>query len=122
MKVKLQIKTVELDNNSMHSEIHAIKKIKENFISYKYIDEFGRTELEIYSDSIFINRFGKINSSLVLKKNSKTSFSYQTNSFNCTFDVSTKNLFINQNGFKCSYSIFQEKSLINNISISIYEI
>jgi uncharacterized beta-barrel protein YwiB (DUF1934 family) len=122
MKVKLQIKTTELDNNSMYSEIHAIKKIEENFISYKYIDEFGRTELEIYSDSIFINRFGKINSSLVLKKDSKTSFNYKTNSFNCTFDISTKNLLINQNGFKCSYSIFQEKSLINNISISIYEI
>ncbi|WP_163470170.1 DUF1934 family protein [Fusobacterium sp. IOR10] len=121
MKVKLKIKTTELDNQTIHSEIHAIKKIKENFISYKYIDEFGRTELEIYSDSIFINRFGKINSSLILKKDLKTSFNYETNSFNCKFDISTKNLTIDQNGFKCSYSIFQEKSLINNISISIHE-
>lgn len=121
MKVKLFIKTTELNNQTINSEILAIKKINKSSISYKYIDEFGRTELEMFSNSISINRFGKINSSLILKKNLNTSFQYKTNYFVSEFNVSTKDLLISNNGFKCSYSIFQEKALINNISISIYE-
>lgn len=121
MKVKLSIKTAESDNKIMISEILALKKIHKSSTSYKYIDEFGRTELEIFSNSVSIKRFGKINSSLTLRRNLNTSFQYKTNYFDSEFNISTKNLLISNNGFKCSYSIFQEKMLINNIFISIHE-
>ncbi|MFK4785916.1 DUF1934 family protein [Fusobacterium sp. MFO224] len=122
MKVKLFIKTTELDNKTTTSEISAIKKIKGSSIIYKYIDESGKTELEILSDSVIINRFGEIKSSFILKKDSKTSFKYKTSYFSSNLNIITKKLAICSNGFECSYSIFQEETLVNNINISIYEI
>jgi len=122
MKVNLFIKTTESNNKTTAYEVAAIKKINRYSISYRYIDDSGKTKLEIFSNSILINRLGKIKSSFILRKDANTSFEYKTDYFSSNLNIFTKKLVIYPDGFDCSYSIFQEKTLVNNISISIREI
>lgn len=121
MKVKLLIKSEEINCKPIKFETSAIKKINRNSVSYTYIDEFGKTFLEVFPNYVIIEKCGKVNSHFTLKNNSNTSFNYETQYFSSKFEIFTKNLIINTNGFNCFYSIYQEKTLINSISISIHE-
>lgn len=122
MKVKLLIKSEEQNFKPITFETSAIKKINRDSISYIYIDEFGKTFLEVFPNYVIIEKCGKVNSYFTLKNNFNTSFNYETKYFSSKFEIFTKNLIITTNGFNCSYCIYQKKTLINNISISIHEV
>lgn len=122
MKVNLVLKTKELNGDLSKKNIVSLKKINLNSILYTFIDEYGKTSLEIFENSVIIDRSGKINSSIILKKNMPTTCNYKTEYFSSNLNLFTTHLDITELGFETRYVIYQGKEKINEIFLSLSEI
>lgn len=122
MKVSLKIKTFEESNELLEKVVKALKRQEGNYISYTYVDEFGKNIVKIFKDSVIIERRGKIESSLVLKKDCQTELQYISEYLNMNLILFTKKLNIRDEGFESEYVLYQEREIINKIFISIEEL
>lgn len=122
MKVSLKIKTFEESNELLEKVVKALKRQEGNYISYTYVDEFGKNIVKIFKDSVIIERKGKVESSLVLKKDCQTDLQYISEYLNMNLILFTKKLNIRDKGFEGEYVLYQEREIINKIFISIEEL
>ena len=122
MKVSLKIKTFEESNELLEKVVKALKRQEGNYISYTYVDEFGKNIVKIFKDSVIIERRGKVESSLVLKKDCQTDLQYVSEYLNMNLILFTKKLNIRDEGFESEYVLYQEREIINKIFISIEEL
>lgn len=122
MKVSLKIKTFEDSNELLEKVVKALKRQEGNYISYTYVDEFGKNIVKIFKDSVIIERRGKVESSLVLKKDCQTELQYISEYLNMNLILFTKKLNIRDEGFESEYVLYQEREIINKIFISIEEL
>ena len=122
MKVSLKIKTFEESNELLEKVVKALKRQEGNYISYTYVDEFGKNIVKIFKDSVIIERKGKVESSLVLKKDCQTDLQYISEYLNMNLILFTKKLNIRDEGFEGEYVLYQEREIINKIFISIEEL
>ena len=122
MKVSLKIKTFEESNELLEKVVKALKRQEGNYISYTYVDEFGKNIVKIFKDSVIIERRGKVESSLVLKKDCQTELQYISEYLNMNLILFTKKLNIRDEGFESEYILYQEREIINKIFISIEEL
>lgn len=122
MKVSLKIKTFEESNELLEKVVKALKRQEGNYISYTYVDEFGKNIVKIFKDSVIIERKGKIESSFVLKKDCQTELQYISEYLNMNLILFTKKLNIRDEGFESEYVLYQEREIINKIFISIEEL
>lgn len=122
MKVSLKIKTFEESNELLEKVVKALKRQEGNYISYTYVDEFGKNIIKIFKDSVIIERKGKVESSLVLKKDCQTELQYISEYLNMNLILFTKKLNIRDKGFESQYILYQEREIINKIFISIEEL
>ncbi|MCF2612278.1 MULTISPECIES: DUF1934 domain-containing protein [Fusobacterium] len=122
MKVSLKIKTFEESNELLEKVVKALKRQEGNYISYTYVDEFGKNIVKIFKDSVIIERRGKVESSLVLKKDCQTELQYISEYLNMNLILFTKKLNIRDEGFESEYVLYQEREIINKIFISIEEL
>lgn len=122
MKVSLKIKTFEESNELLEKVVKALKRQEGNYISYTYVDEFGKNIVKIFKDSVIIERRGKVESSLVLKKDCQTELQYIGEYLNMNLILFTKKLNIRDEGFESEYVLYQEREIINKIFISIEEL
>lgn len=122
MKVSLKIKTFEESNELLEKVVKALKRQEGNYISYTYVDEFGKNIVKIFKDSVIIERKGKVESSLVLKKDCQTELQYISEYLNMNLILFTKKLNIRDKGFESQYVLYQEREIINKIFISIEEL
>ena len=122
MKVSLKIKTFEERNELLEKVVKALKRQEGNYISYTYVDEFGKNIVKIFKDSVIIERRGKVESSLVLKKDCQTELQYISEYLNMNLILFTKKLNIRDKGFEGEYVLYQEREIINKIFISIEEL
>lgn len=122
MKVSLKIKTFEERNELLEKVVKALKRQEGNCISYTYVDEFGKNIVKIFKDSVIIERRGKVESSLVLKKDCQTELQYISEYLNMNLILFTKKLNIRDEGFESEYVLYQEREIINKIFISIEEL
>lgn len=122
MKVSLKIKTFEESNELLEKVVKALKRQEGNYISYTYVDEFGKNIVKIFKDSVIIERKGKVESSLVLKKDCQTELQYISEYLNMNLILFTKKLNIRDEGFESEYVLYQEREIINKIFISIEEL
>lgn len=122
MKVSLKIKTFEESNELLEKVVKALKRQEGNYISYTYVDEFGKNIVKIFKDSVIIERKGKVESSLVLKKDCQTELQYISEYLNMNLILFTKKLNIRDEGFESQYVLYQEREIINKIFISIEEL
>lgn len=122
MKVSLKIKTFEESNELLEKVVKALKRQEGNYISYTYVDEFGKNIIKIFKDSVIIERKGKVESSLVLKKDCQTELQYISEYLNMNLILFTKKLNIRDKGFESQYVLYQEREIINKIFISIEEL
>lgn len=122
MKVSLKIKTFEESNELLEKVVKALKRQEGNYISYTYVDEFGKNIVKIFKDSVIIERRGKVESSLVLKKDCQTELQYISEYLNMNLILFTKKLNIRDKGFESEYVLYQEREIINKIFISIEEL
>lgn len=122
MKVSLKIKTFEESNELLEKVVKALKRQEGNYISYTYVDEFGKNIVKIFKDSVIIERKGKVESSLVLKKDCQTDLQYMSEYLNMNLILFTKKLNIRDEGFESEYVLYQEREIINKIFISIEEL
>lgn len=122
MKVSLKIKTFEESNELLEKVVKALKRQEGNYISYTYVDEFGKNIVKIFKDSVIIERKGKVESSLVLKKDCQTELQYISEYLNMNLILFTKKLNIRDKGFESEYVLYQEREIINKIFISIEEL
>lgn len=122
MKVSLKIKTFEESNELLEKVVKALKRQEGNYISYTYVDEFGKNIVKIFKDSVIIERKGKVESSLVLKKDCQTDLQYISEYLNMNLILFTKKLNIRDEGFESEYVLYQEREIINKIFISIEEL
>lgn len=122
MKVSLKIKTFEESNELLEKVVKALKRQEGNYISYTYVDEFGKNIVKIFKDSVIIERRGKVESSLVLKKDCQTELQYISEHLNMNLILFTKKLNIRDEGFESEYVLYQEREIINKIFISIEEL
>lgn len=122
MKVSLKIKTFEESNELLEKVVKALKRQEGNYISYTYVDEFGKNIVKIFKDSVIIERRGKVESSLVLKKDCQTELQYISEYLNMNLILFTKKLNIRDKGFEGEYVLYQEREIINKIFISIEEL
>ena len=122
MKVSLKIKTFEESNELLEKVVKALKRQEGNYISYTYVDEFGKNIVKIFKDSVIIERKGKVESSLVLKKDCQTELQYISEYLNMNLILFTKKLNIRDEGFESEYILYQEREIINKIFISIEEL
>ena len=58
MKINLIIESREMNSETVVTSVSAIKKENQDSISYKYIDNFGKTSIEIFKNSAIISREG----------------------------------------------------------------
>ena len=122
MKVSLKIKTFEESNELLEKVVKALKRQEGNYISYTYVDEFGKNIVKIFKDSVIIERRGKVESSLVLKKDCQTELQYISEYLNMNLILFTKKLNIRDEGFESEYVLYKEREIINKIFISIEEL
>lgn len=122
MKVSLKIKTFEESNELLEKVVKALKRQEGNYISYIYVDEFGKNIIKIFKDSVIIERKGKVDSVLVLKKDCQTELQYISEYLNMNLILFTKKLNIRDEGFESEYVLYQERESINKIFISIEEL
>lgn len=122
MKVSLKIKTFEESNELLEKVVKALKRQEGNYISYTYVDEFGKNIVKIFKDSVIIERRGKVESSFVLKKDCQTELQYISEYLNMNLILFTKKLNIRDEGFESEYVLYQEREIINKIFISIEEL
>lgn len=122
MKVSLKIKTFEESNELLEKVVKALKRQEGNYISYTYVDEFGKNIIKIFKDSVIIERKGKVDSVLVLKKDCQTELQYISEYLNMNLILFTKKLNIRDEGFESEYVLYQERESINKIFISIEEL
>lgn len=122
MKVSLKIKTFEESNELLEKVVKALKRQEGNYTSYTYVDEFGKNIIKIFKDSVIIERKGKVESSLVLKKDCQTELQYISEYLNMNLILFTKKLNIRDEGFESQYVLYQEREIINKIFISIEEL
>ena len=122
MKVSLKIKTFEESNELLEKVVKALKRQEGNYISYTYVDEFGKNIVKVFKDSVIIERRGKVESSLVLKKDCQTELQYISEYLNMNLILFTKKLNIRDEGFESEYVLYQEREIINKIFISIEEL
>ena len=122
MRVSLKIKTFEESNELLEKVVKALKRQEGNYISYTYVDEFGKNIVKIFKDSVIIERRGKVESSLVLKKDCQTELQYISEYLNMNLILFTKKLNIRDEGFESEYVLYQEREIINKIFISIEEL
>ena len=122
MKVSLKIKTFEESNELLEKVVKALKRQEGKCISYTYVDEFGKNIVKIFKDSVIIERRGKVESSLVLKKDCQTELQYISEYLNMNLILFTKKLNIRDEGFESEYVLYQEREIINKIFISIEEL
>lgn len=122
MKVSLKIKTFEESNELLEKVVKALKRQEGNYVSYTYVDEFGKNIIKIFKDSVIIERKGKVDSVLVLKKDCQTELQYISEYLNMNLILFTKKLNIRDGGFESDYVLYQEKEIINKIFISIEEL
>lgn len=122
MKVSLKIKTFEESNELLEKVVKALKRQEGNYISYTYVDEFGKNIVKIFKDSVIIERRGKVESSLILKKDCQTELQYISEYLNMNLILFTKKLNIRDEGFESEYVLYQEREIINKIFISIEEL
>lgn len=121
MRINLVLESRELGGELDVRTVPAIKKVSENSISYKFIDTFGKTSIEIFENSAIISREGATKCSIILKKGINTPFDYISEHINTSFDLFTKEFDISEGGFKAVYVMYQNGNLINEINLSIYE-
>lgn len=121
MKINLNVESHEFGGTPDIRMVTAIKKLEKDSTSYKFIDEFGKTSIQIFKNSAIISREGNITSSMILKKGINTSFDYVSEYMNTSFELFTKELEILENGFKAIYVMYQKGNFINEIKLSIYE-
>lgn len=122
MKVSLKIKTFEESNELLEKVVKALKRQEGNYISYTYVDEFGKNIIKIFKDSVIIERKGKVESALILKKDCQTELQYISEYLNMNLILFTKKLNIRDEGFESEYVLYQERESINKIFISIEEL
>ena len=121
MRINLILESRELGGEPDIKAVPAIKKIGENSISYKFIDDFGKTSIEIFKNSAIISREGSVKCSMILKKGINTPFDYISEYLNTSFDLFTKEFELSENGFKAVYVMYQNGNLVNEIKLSVYE-
>lgn len=121
MKINLIMESRELGGETDVRTIPAIKKINKDSISYKFIDEFGKTSIEIFKNSAIISREGLVASSMILKKGINTPFDYKSQYIDTSFDLFTKEFDISDRGIRAVYVMYQNGNLINEINLSIFE-
>lgn len=122
MKISLKIKTFEEQNKLLEKVVKGIKRIEKSYISYTYVDDFGKNIIKIFKDSVIIERRGKIDNALVLKKDCQTKMQYKSEYLNMELILFTKKLNIRDEGFETEYVLYQGKEIINKIFISIEEL
>ncbi|WP_300329701.1 DUF1934 family protein [Fusobacterium sp.] len=122
MKVSLKIKTFENQKELLDKIVKALKKIEREYISYIYVDEFGKNIIKIFKDSVIIERSGQVKSTVLLKKNCETDLEYKNQYLDMRLTIFTKKLDIHNEGFKTEYTIYQGKEIINKIIISMEEL
>ncbi len=121
MKINLIMESHELGGNPDVRAVTAIKKADGDSVSYKFIDELGKTSIEIFKNSAIISREGSVKCSMILKKGINTPFDYISEYLNTSFDLFTKEFELSENGFKAVYVMYQNGNLINEIKLSVYE-
>lgn len=121
MKTKLVMESRENGGELVVKTVSALKKESDNSIIYKFIDEFGKSTIEIFKNSVIISREGAINNSLILKKGMTTPFDYDLGFVSTSLDLFTKELDISENKLDAVYVLYQGGELVNNINLSIYE-
>ncbi|WP_300358980.1 DUF1934 family protein [Fusobacterium sp.] len=121
MKINLIMESRELGGSPDIKAITAIKKTNGDSFSYKFIDEFGKTSIEIFKNSAIISREGSVKCSMILKKGINTNFDYVSEYINTSFELFTKELNISERGIKAVYVMYQNGNLINEINLSVYE-
>lgn len=121
MKTKLVMESRENGGELVVKTVSALKKESDNSIIYKFIDEFGKSTIEIFKNSVIISREGAINNSLILKKGMTTPFDYDLGFISTSLDLFTKELDISENKLDAVYVLYQGGELVNNINLSIYE-
>lgn len=121
MRINLLLKSYEQGNEVGIKVLPAIKKITNNSVLYKYIDEFSKTSIEIFKNFVIIEREGNIKSKMVLKEGILTEFNYSSKYMNTIFQLFTKKMKFLTNGLEISYIISQNDNFINEINFSIIE-
>lgn len=122
MKVSLKIKTFENQKELLEKIVKALKKIENEYVSYTYVDEFGKNIVKIFKDSVIIERSGQVKSTVLLKKNCETDLAYKNQYLDMRLTIFTKKLDIHNQGFGTEYTIYQGKEVINKIIISVEEL
>ncbi len=121
MKINLIIESREIGGEPVITATTAIKKVNHDSVSYKFIDDFGKTSIEIFENSAIISREGSVISTMILKKGITTPFDYKSEYINTSFDLFTKDFDISDKKLHAVYVMYQNGNLINEINLSIIE-
>jgi len=120
--MKLRIRTTDSFGENYDATFDAFKESNEKGIKYTYSDEYSKVKIFILKDKLQIIRDGEIRSTKLLKENQKTSFSYRASYMNRDFEIFTKSLIIEEKKITAIYSIIEENSSVNELTLNIDEL
>ena len=115
------MESCELGGQPDVTAVTAIKRENSDSVSYKFIDDFGKTSIEIFKNSAIISREGSVESTMIFQKGINTQFDYKSEYMDTSFDLFTKEFDVFTGGFKIVYVMYQNGTLINEINLSVTE-
>ena len=120
--MKLRIRTTDSFGENYDATFDTVKEDNKIGIKYTYSDEYTKVKIFILKDKVQIVREGDIKSNKLLKVNQKTSFSYRASYMNRNFEIFTKSLIIEEKKISAIYSIIEENSVVNELTLKIDEL
>ncbi len=120
--MKLRIRTTDSFGENYDATFDATKEENKLGVKYTYSDEYAKVRIFILKDKMQIVRDGDIKSNKLLKKNQKTSFSYRASYMSRNFEIFTKSLIIEEKKVSAVYSIIEENSVVNELTLKIDEL
>jgi uncharacterized beta-barrel protein YwiB (DUF1934 family) len=120
--MKLRIRTTDSFGENYDATFDATREDNKMGIKYTYSDKYAKVRIFILKDKVQIVRDGDIKSNKLLKENQRTIFSYRASYMNRNFEVFTKRLIIEDKKISAVYSIFEENSVMNELTLKIDEL
>jgi len=120
--MKLRIRTTDSFGENYDATFEATREENKIGVKYTYSDEYAKVRIFILKDKVQIVRDGDIKSNKLLKANQKTSFSYRASYMSRNFEIFTKSLIIEEKNISVVYSIIEENSVVNELTLKIDEL
>ena len=119
---KIIINSTDSFGEKISQKMIAQKVVSDETTAFTYDNKYGKGEIRMSPYLTEIFKFGEIESTLIIKPDSKTDFIYNTPYLKKNFTVFCKKYVYSENKLTIAYVIYDNSIEINQLEIEIIEV